>query len=94
VADHDFVFALEMSDDAESGKMLGEVCAAVLGHVGYAAADVTELTASLAAAVSPAAGGTAHRCGVRFVARGGELQIVVARAGQPDWRATRPLPHS
>ena len=94
MADHDFVFALEISDDAETGGMLKEVCTAVLGHVGYPASDVAELTASLAAVVSPAAGGGAHRCGVRFGARGGELQIVVTRAGRPDWRTTRPIPVS
>ncbi len=92
--DHDFVFALDISDDRESGRILEQLCATVLGHVGYGAPMVAELTAALAAAVTPREAGQPRRCGVRFVARGGELLIEVARAGEPDWRATRPLPPS
>jgi len=31
---------------------------------------------------------------VRFLARAGALEIVVAAAGRPDWRTTWPLPAS
>jgi hypothetical protein len=92
VADHDFLFALEMSDAAESSRLLGELCTAVLGHVGYGAPAVAEMTRALAAAVSPSGANGARRCDVRFVAHAGELQIVVARAGAAEWRTTRPLP--
>jgi hypothetical protein len=94
VAAADFLFALEMSDDADSGRMLGELCTAVLGHVGYGAPAVAELTGALAAAMSRDGATGARRCDVRFMVRGGELQIVVACAGAAEWRTSRPLPAS
>jgi len=93
VADHDFLFALEISDDADSGRMLGELCMAVLGHVGYGEPAVAELTTALSAALSRS-GAKGRRCDVRFVAGNGELQIVVACAGAAEWRTKRPLPAS
>jgi hypothetical protein len=93
VADHDFLFALELSDDAESGRMLGELCSAVLGHVGYGEPAVAELTNALAAALSQGRAKGARRCDVRFVAHRGEMQIVVVCAGA-EWRTSRPLPAS
>jgi hypothetical protein len=94
VPDHDFVFALELSHDPDSGRMLGDVCAAVLGHVGYGAAAIAELRAALSGAVAQRAGNGARRCDIRFVAHGGVLQIVVTCAGAAEWRTTRPLPAS
>ena len=90
----DFLFALELSDDADSGRMLGELCTAVLGHVGYSGPAVAELTGALAAAVLRNGATGAHRYDVRFVVGDGELQIVVACAGAAEWRASRPLPAS
>jgi hypothetical protein len=94
VADHEFLFALQMSDDADSSRMLGEVCAAVLGHVGYAAPAIASLTTALADAVARGGANGARRCDVRFVAHDGQLQIVVACAGAAEWRTTQPLPAS
>jgi hypothetical protein len=88
--DHEFLFALEMADDPDSGRMLGELCAAVLGHVGYAAPAIAELNRELRDAITR--GNSAGRCDVRFVAHDGELQIVVARVGAGEWRTTRRLP--
>jgi hypothetical protein len=88
--DHEFLFALEMADDPDSSRMLDELCAAVLGHVGYAPTAIAELNRELHGAVSR--GGRAGRCDVRFVVRHGELQIVVARNGAAEWRTTRRLP--
>jgi len=87
--DHEFLFALDVADDPDSGLMLGELCAAVLGHVGYAAPAIAEVNRELHAAIR---GNGAGRCDVRFVAHHGELQIVVARAGAAEWRTTRRLP--
>ena len=92
--DHDFLFAVEMSDDPDSSRMLGQVCTAVLGHVGYGAPAIAELTNALSRALTQDGAKGARRCDVRFVARGGELQIVVACAGAAEWRTTRPLPPS
>ena len=94
MADHEFLFALEMSDDADLSRMLGELCTAVLGHVGYGAPAVAELTDALSSAVAQGGAEGARRCDVRFVAHGGELQIVVACAGGAEWRTSRPLPAS
>jgi hypothetical protein len=98
VSDQDFFFALEMSDEPEFVRMVGELVSAVLGHVGYAAATVEELTTVLRSVLAGGAAGGGRRCDVRFQARAarpgqaGELQIVVARAGSAEWRTTRPLP--
>ena len=92
MSDHEFVFALEMSSDPESDRMLGQLVATVLGHVGFAAPAIAELTDALRGAL---ANGSPHgqpRCDVRFVAHAGQLQIVVARTGAAEWRTTRPLP--
>jgi hypothetical protein len=92
VADHEFLFALEISDDADSGRMLGDLCTAVLGHVGYAAPAVAELTSALSGALAQGGAQGARRCGIRFVAHDGQLQIAVACAGSAEWRTSRPLP--
>jgi hypothetical protein len=88
--DHEFLFALEMAGDPDSGRMLGELCAAVLGHVGYAAPAIAEVNRQLHDAITRSDGG--GRCDVRFVAHDGELQIVVACVGAAEWRTSRPLP--
>jgi len=92
VSDHDFFFALEMSDESELGRMLGELVTAVLGHVGYAAPAIEELTTTVRGVLADGADSGRRRCDVRFQARDGELQIVVARAGSAEWRTTRPCP--
>jgi hypothetical protein len=88
--DHEFFFALEMADDPDTRRMLGDLCAAVLGHVGYGASAIAELNRELHDAIV----GSNHggRCDVRFVVGGGELQIVVARRGAAEWQTTRRLP--
>jgi hypothetical protein len=93
VPEHDFVFALEI-DAADSGRVLSELCRAVLGHVGYGASAIAELTRAVSGALPQEGATGGRRCDVRFVARGGELQIVVACAGAGEWRTTRPLPAS
>jgi len=94
VPDHDFVFALEMSGDADTGRMLGEVCTAVLGHVGLGAPAIAEVMSALAGAVAKGGANGARRCDVRFVAKDGHLQIVVSCPGAAEWRTTRALPAS
>ena len=74
--------------------MLGELCTAVLGHVGLSAPAIAELTRAVAGALPQDGARGGRRCDVRFVAHGGELQIVVACPGAADWRTTRALPAS
>ena len=92
MSDHEFVFALEMSADRDSDRMLGQLVATVLGHVGFTAPAIAELTAALRGALANGAAPGQPRCDVRFVAHAGELQIVVARPGADEWRTSRPLP--
>ena len=90
--DHDFFFALDISDEPEFDRMLGELASVVFGYVGYPTAAIDELTGVLRAALERQVASGRRRCDIRFLARAGELQIVVACAGGPEWRTTRPLP--
>jgi hypothetical protein len=92
VADHDFLFALELSDEPHFDGMLAELTAAVLTHVGYAPPAIEELRGVLRAALAAGQSNGSTHCDVRFRAWSGELQISVAYAGGAEWRATRPLP--
>ena len=92
--DQDFLFALDVSGDPESDQMLAEVARTVLGHVGYANSAIDALTNELRAALAERVSDGKRRCEVRFRAEAGQLQIVVAGAGRPEWRTTWPLPAS
>ena len=94
MADQEFLFALDMSGEPPFDRMLADLTRCVLGHVGYHSSAIDALAGELGAALTERAASGGRRCEVRFVARGGELQIVVAAAGRPDWRATWPLPAS
>jgi len=92
VSDHEFLFALDLSDEPHFEKMLGELADTVLKYVGYQAAAVEELRAAMKSALAAGAtNGHAH-CDVRFRAQRGELEITIAYPGRDQWRTTRPLP--
>ena len=91
--DQEFLFALDMSGEPPFDRMLAEVARTVLSHIGYAAPAIDALSGEIGAALTERANGHG-RCEVRFVAHAGALEIVVAAAGRPDWRTTRPLPVS
>lgn len=92
MSDHDFLFALELSDEPRFEGMLNDLTSAVLAHVGYAAAAVEELGSVLRTALAAGHRRGNTRCGVRFRAWSGELHISVAYEGGAEWRTTRPLP--
>jgi hypothetical protein len=94
VPDQDFLFALDMSGEPPFDRMLAELARTVLGHIGYGASAIDALAAELGAALAERAANGHHRCEVRFLAGAGNLQIVVAAAGRPDWRTSWPLPVS
>src|SRR5262249_44017761 len=94
VPDHDFLFALEMSGDPDSGRMLGDLGAAGLGHVGYSAPAIAELTSAMSGSLTRGGARAGRRGDDGFLARAGEWQIVVACAGAAEWGTTRPLPAS
>ena len=91
MSDHDFVFALDLSDPTQLDSMLVEVARAVFVHVGFHAEATGELTAALRSAVIEMAS-AGQRCAVRFQARAGQLQMMVSCDGGGEWRASRPLP--
>jgi hypothetical protein len=93
VSDQDFFFALDLSGGPGFDRMLGDLARAVLAHVGYAASASDALAGQLRAALDRVADGQ-RRCELRFQAQDGELLIVVAGAGRPEWRTTWPLPVS
>ena len=92
MADHDFLFALDLSDEPQYENMLAELAGNVLKYVGYDAAAIDELRGAMKQALKAGAANGHRRCDVRFRARSGELQISVACDGSAEWRAARPLP--
>ena len=90
--DQDFLFALDVSGDPESDQMVVEVARTVLGQCGYATSAIDALTGELGAALAERVSEGRRRCDVRFRAEAGQLEIVVAGAGRPEWRTTWPLP--
>jgi hypothetical protein len=92
VSDHEFLFALELSDEKSFDGMLADVTQAVLVHVGLDKPAIAELSRALRRALGNGAAAGRQRCDVRFVAHAGELQIVVAYDGGAQWETTRPLP--
>jgi hypothetical protein len=91
VAGHDFVFALELSDEAHFDGMLSDLTSAVLSHVGYSPSAIEEIRGALRDALAAHSSGNS-RCDVRFAAGSGELLISIAYAGGTEWRTARPLP--
>jgi len=92
VAAHEFVFALQLSEEPHFDGMLAEVARTLLAHVGYGAPAVEELRGAIRAALKSAAPAGQPRCDVRFQAQSGQLQITIAYAGGEVWRTSRPLP--
>jgi len=72
--------------------MVVEVARTVLGQCGYATSAIDALTGELGAALAERVSEGRRRCDVRFRAEAGQLEIVVAGAGRPEWRTTWPLP--
>ena len=91
--DHDFVFALDLSDEPHFDSMLAALSDAVLRYVGYDPGAVGAMTAELRRALADGVKSGRERCDVRFRAAAGRLQIRVAYAGGgPAWETTRALP--
>jgi hypothetical protein len=92
VPDQEFLFALDMSGEPPFDTMLAELARTVLAHIGYASSAIDALSGELVTALTERAANGQRRCEVRFIAHAGELQIVIAGAGRPDWRTIWPLP--
>ena len=94
MSDQDFFFALDVSGDPESDRMLADVARTVLGHVGYAHSAIDALTGQLKTVLAERVADGKRRCEVRFRSEAGQLEILVSGAGRADWRTTWPLPAS
>lgn len=92
MSDHDFVFALDLSDEAYFDRLLTALAAAVLRHVGYDASTIDRMTDDVRTALHGGAADPSRRCTVRFRAGGGTLYIGIAYAGGQAWETTRTLP--
>jgi hypothetical protein len=92
VPDHDFLFALDLSDEPHFDRMLGDVAAAVLRYTGYDAASIDACTREIRAALASGVARGQSRCEMRFRASAGSMQISVTYDGGSTWRTTRPLP--
>jgi hypothetical protein len=90
VADQDFVFALDLSDEPHFDRMLQDLAAVVLRYVGYDAAITAALTRDVRAALT--AGAAEGRCDVRFGVSDRTLRIRVAFAGGHVREITHDLP--
>jgi hypothetical protein len=93
VADHEFLFALHLSDEAgaaETGGMLSDLAHSVLVHAGYAEAVIAEVGGALRAGLARA--GVVGECDVQFRAHAGELEILVSHNGRRIFQTTRRLP--
>ena len=91
--DQDFFFALDMSPEPPF-EMLAELVRSVFAHAGYGEAAIDAMNGEMRAAMTGHAATGQHRCELRVTARAGELEIVIAAAGRPEWRTIRPLPVS
>jgi hypothetical protein len=92
VADHEFMFALDLSDRATFDEMLDDVARNVLGHVGYGGDVTGDIVARLRAALTQGAIRGPRHCRVQFSAHAGELHVVVSDGGGREWRTRHPLP--
>ena len=92
MADHDFAFALDLSDERHFERMLVDLAAVVLRYVGYDASVVDAIAGDVQAALVAGAADTNGRCDVRFRAGEGTLRISVAFAGGRTWETARALP--
>jgi hypothetical protein len=92
VPDHDFLFALDLSDEPHFDGMLAALTGTVLTYLGYPPAAVQELRDELHGALKAGLSNGHHRCDVQFRAHGGELVITAACDGGVSWRTARSLP--
>ena len=92
MSEPEFLFALELSDEASFDRMLADIADAVFLHLGLARPAVDGLVADVRKALGGAAGAGRRPCAVRFSLHAGAIEIVVAHEGAPEWRTRRPLP--
>ena len=92
MSEPEFIFSLELSDEARFDEMVKEVAAAMLAFAGCAGEHVGTLTGAVRDVLASARG--QRQCGIRFQARDGKLRLVVSCAGHPRWETDLALPNT
>ena len=92
MSEPEFLFALELSDEASFDRMLADIANAVFLHLGLTRPAVDALVVDVRGALTGAAGAGRRPCTVRFAVHDGDVEIIVAHEGAPEWRTRRPLP--
>ena len=92
MSDHDFLFALDLSDEPHFDRMLQELSRVVLRYVGFDAASADAVTLDVRTALAHGVADGRARCDVRFRAAGGTLKISVEFVGGRTWETARALP--
>ena len=87
----DFLFAVDLSDDATFDAMLTEIARAVCDHLGLARLQCDRLVTDLADERARAFEAGRRHADVRFVSRADALEIVVVYDDGAEWRRARPL---
>ena len=92
MSDPEFLFSLELSDEASFDRMLTDIADAVFLHLGLTRPAVDALVADVRTALTGAAEAGRRPVAVRFAVRSGEIEVVVAHDGSAEWRTRRPVP--
>jgi hypothetical protein len=88
VPSSEFFFAVELSSQGASSKLLTELASCVLGHVGSSAEAMPDLVRALQQAVATGDGVGERRCDVQFRAQGGKLEVLVSSNGGRIWQTS------
>jgi hypothetical protein len=92
VRDHQFVFALKLSDDNGFDALFADLTECVLKRVGYAPAAAADILAKLRGTLEQSGRGKRREGGVHFRAEAGQLRIIVSSAGGREWHMEFALP--
>ena len=87
----DFLFTLQLADEALFDDMLGEVATTVLGRLGCREDLSSEMVDLLHGALAEGVKDGLHQCEVQFRMRGDAVQIVVTFVGGRMWLKTCPI---
>ena len=88
----DFLFAIELTHESASERMVADLAAAVCSFAGLTRDAVDELNGALRQQLAADAAQERRRCRVWFQAASGTLTIGVARHGGAEWQTKRRLP--
>jgi hypothetical protein len=86
VSHPEFLFAVNLSDDAAFDSMLRDLARAICDHLGLPRGACDGLVADMAGERARAAAAGRRHADVRFTSHAGELEIVVVYDDGAQWR--------